>query len=402
MRAPIDPGTTAKGGLPLSVVGVHSTHEGYPNVRFRLADLDRSLRYRVTHLHRPWLERLALGGRSRSTRARAAAAFLVAHLRLWSRLLGSPSSPLCYVPYPAVLVCLTLRLLPRSRKPQRLVVDAFIGVHDTIVNDRRLLGARNPLARALWRLERLAYRQADAVVVDTDLNRSFMAEHYRLPEGLFHAVPLSTDERAFRPSPLPRQRPLTVLFVGTLIPLHGVPRIIDAVERLRGRDDIRFEIVGDGQMRDLVERAASDRANRLHWHRDWLDGEALGRRIARADICLGVFGDTDKTGRVCPLKLYAYLACGRPVVTARTPWTDSVLERIGRLPFEAVETAVDPAALARRIAALADDPARRAELAAGAARFYRDRLSNERAARRLDAVFDSVLADAGRVCPRAS
>jgi len=45
----------------------------------------------------------------------------------------------------------------------------------------------------------------------------------------------------------------------------------------------------------------------------------LADRISQSDVCLGIFGNTNKTKRVIPNKVYDYAASRRPIITASTP-----------------------------------------------------------------------------------
>ena len=52
---------------------------------------------------------------------------------------------------------------------------------------------------------------------------------------------------------------------------------------------------------------------------DFMRPEQLKEKIVQADVCLGIFGDTQKTQRVIPNKVYECLAMQKPVITADTP-----------------------------------------------------------------------------------
>jgi glycosyltransferase involved in cell wall biosynthesis len=371
------------------VVGVHQATDAYPNTRYRLEHLQR--RFDATHVNEPlWT---GAGGGVASARAPVCtlARALGAHARIWWRLATAPRADVAYVPYPAVGVALVLGLLPRRRRPSRIVLDGFISVYDTIVNDRRLWQPRALLARLLWRLERLAFRRADVVVVDTPQNARFYADLFALPPARFVPVPLATNETAYRPMPIPpAQGPARVLFIGTLVPLQGIETIGHAIRLLSHRPDVQFTILGDGQDAPRLEASLGGMAN-VTWVRRWHSAEELAGAIAASDLCLGIFGGTDKAQRVCPYKLYAYAAVGRAAITGDTAWLRSVVASGIDPPFHPVAVD-DPAALAGAIAFLLDHPAERDRLAANARRFYETSLANARSMPQLERLL--VQADA--------
>jgi glycosyltransferase involved in cell wall biosynthesis len=51
----------------------------------------------------------------------------------------------------------------------------------------------------------------------------------------------------------------------------------------------------------------------------WLPQHALPQRIASSDICLGIFGKTEKARRVVPHKIFQAMGMRKPVITAQTP-----------------------------------------------------------------------------------
>ena len=52
---------------------------------------------------------------------------------------------------------------------------------------------------------------------------------------------------------------------------------------------------------------------------DWVDADELPGVVAEHDVCLGIFGTTDKAPRVVPNKVYQGVASGCAVVTSDTP-----------------------------------------------------------------------------------
>ena len=110
--------------------------------------------------------------------------------------------------------------------------------------------------------------------------------------------------------------------------------------------------------------------------RDWQTAENIADEIEHADICLGIFGNTAKAQRVCPFKLYAYAAVGRPIITGHTQWLQNATANLHYRPFATVPVN-DPEALANEIAALAENPERRCELAEYSQRFYAMGLANQ-------------------------
>jgi glycosyltransferase involved in cell wall biosynthesis len=368
----------------LLVLGVHSKSEAYPNTLFRLNELEASGRFDLIEIRAPlWHD----AARNRCGRARWAGTIsraVAAHLRvLWSYLLaGRPD--VAYVPYPAVFVLLTLGALPSRLRPGHIVADAFISLYDTIVIDRQLIVADGTAARLLLRVERKAYALADQIVTDTPQDADFLCTTFGLAAPKVASLPLATDETHFIHRPYStRPGKIRVLFVGTLVPLHGVGTILEAAGLLADRRDIELKLIGNGQDGLVVERWLPSSPDNLTWLPDWQPGRSIADEIADADICLGIFGTSAKTQRVCPYKLHAYASIGRAIVTGDTAWARHASEGLPDAPFEMVPVG-DAAALAVAIAALADHPQQRHRLATASRSFYESHLANRHGLDRLE------------------
>jgi len=371
----------------LLVLGVHLDSEGYPNVRYRIRDLEKSRWCELTEINVPmWREGIQL--KHSKTRLvsglfRAIFAHLSVAIKYVTRERGAA---LVYIPYPSVFIGLALSLLPRVTRPNIVVLDAFISLYDTIVNDRKLLPPSSWVSVMLKRLEKLAFTFADIVIVDTPQNVSYFCKEFGLPKSKVVDIPLSTNEQDFRFQPYQTKDDVCrVLFVGTFIPLHGVDAIFKAVTLLRDCEHIQFRVVGTGQTSQTVgDKIEKDEPN-LEWVLEWQTSNNLASMIGEADICLGIFGAGEKAQRVCPLKIYNYAACGRPIITGETAWSRYATKDLAYKPFETAPVN-DGVALANRIKQLANSREDRQRLAENSRRFYEEQLSNEIAFSRLESL----------------
>jgi glycosyltransferase involved in cell wall biosynthesis len=251
----------------------------------------------------------------------------------------------------------------RAAAGRPVVFNPLVSLYDTFVEDRRRFGPRSPAGRALKAIDRRALRGADLVIADTRANADFLSELGGLPRDKIEVCFVGAEERVFSPGWEPEQ-PFETLFVGKLIPLHGVATVLEAA---RIASDLRFRIVGSGQLERLLRRRTPNVE-----HVPWVEYERLPRELHHAGCALGVFGTSDKAGRVIPNKVFQALACGVPVITADTPAARELLvddESAQLVP------AGDAPALVAAIRRFAQDPALAPRLAKGGLRAYRARAS---------------------------
>jgi glycosyltransferase involved in cell wall biosynthesis len=355
------------------VVGVHQSTDAYPNTLYRVRELRE--RFGAREVNESLWSTPTGGWASAESPLRMLWRAIVLHARLVKSVVRMPRFDVAYIPYPAPSVMLALSLLPRRWRPSHIVLDGFISLYDTIVNDRKLLRAGALPSRILRMLERRAFARADKVLVDTPQNAAFYASEFGLPLGKFEALPLATNETGYSSDPYqPAPGPCRVLFMGTLVPLHGISTIAEAMKLLSTRTDIEFRILGNGIDAGILRSVVEGLPN-VDWQQRWHSTEELALAIREADICLGIFGNTAKTQRVCPYKLYSYASVGRATITGDTDWLRSISAAGGASPFGCVSVG-DPHALAGAIRALADDPGERVRLAVAARHFYESRLAN--------------------------
>jgi glycosyltransferase involved in cell wall biosynthesis len=177
-----------------------------------------------------------------------------------------------------------------------------------------------PEAPQVKQLDRWALRSADHVLLDTASHGLLYANELGFDQDKGFVVPVGAEPEIFPWQPLTKPRHIdTVLFYGSMIPLHGIETILKAASEFRREKSIRFRLVGTGQeyakARDLSAKLGTDDII------EWIDSvpyERLSELIAGATICLGIFGTSEKARAVVPNKVFQYLSVGRPVISGDT------------------------------------------------------------------------------------
>jgi glycosyltransferase involved in cell wall biosynthesis len=297
---------------------------------------------------------------------------------------------LCRLPFDCLVVTsggyldILAGWLPARVAGAVLVFDPLYGLYETVVDDRGLVRPGTAAAGAVRLLERLCFRLADVVVTDTTEHRRDLVRRIGLAPRRVLVVPVGADDAVFQPGPARDDRPqggqtVEVLFYGTMIPLHGAETIVRAAARLADAP-VRFTLIGKGQTSGAVERLARDLGCRNVRFLDAVPFADLPGRIAEADICLGIFGTTQKARDVVPTKVYQCLAMGKPVVTGDTPAVRTLFR-----PGEHLVTVPcgDGERLAQAVGRLAADPARRRALGRAGRAWYEANAATAARARRL-------------------
>jgi glycosyltransferase involved in cell wall biosynthesis len=189
---------------------------------------------------------------------------------------------------------------------------------------------------------------------------------------------VGAEERLFRPGPSPAGA-FHALFVGKLIPLHGIETILAAARLV---PEIPFRIVGSGQL----DRLLADRHPNVE-QVPWIDYERLPDELHRAGCALGVFGTSAKAARVIPNKAFQALACGTALVTADTPAARELL-RDGESAL--LVPAGDAGALAAAVRRLAGEPGLAGRIGAGGLAAYEARASEAVLGRRWRALVEAL------------
>jgi glycosyltransferase involved in cell wall biosynthesis len=243
------------------------------------------------------------------------------------------------------------RLLYPRRSGVPIVLDHLVSAANT-AKDRKIAGG-GLKQRLLEVIDAAALRAADIVVVDTDEHVEIVPEKYRSKVLVVHVGAPQPWHAAATESPggtgpsNDSAAPLKVVFYGLYTPLQGTPVIGEALGRLAGKP-IEVTMIGAGQDEAETKRAAG--ANQAVRWLGWVPSAELPALVAEHDVCLGIFGTSDKALRVVPNKVFQGAAAGCAVITSDTAPQRRVLSDAAVLLPPG-----DPEALADALLTLASD-----------------------------------------------
>lgn len=282
-----------------------------------------------------------------------------------------------------------------KRKP--LVFDAFLSLYDTVVLDRKIVRKGSFKAGVLWWVDKASCAISDLVLLDTNEHITYFVETFKLPREKFCRIFASTEEEFLEGDEVEgdeKKDGFSVLFFGTYIPLHGIQTIIKAAKLLDKYDDIQVTLTGKGQLLPEMKRLAQKLGvQNLTFQDNWVSPKELKGYIQNASVCLGVFGETGKTKRVIPLKVYGCLSQGKAVITGDTPAARELLTD--------GETAIlvplgDPSALANAILDLRENENLSNKIGCEAVKLFKERCSVEVIGNDFKVRLEGLMRDKGR------
>lgn len=261
-----------------------------------------------------------------------------------------------------------LFLLAGAMLRRKLGVPLLLEVNAPLAEERnRHSGGLGLPWLARW-AERQAWRAADFVLPVTRVLAGHVSAAGVPPERIA-VIPNGINRAHFAAAPTPEVAKenlgltgkLVLGFTGFVRDWHGVDRVIRWMATADAPANAQLIVVGDGPVRAELERLAAELAvaERVRFT-GVVDRDRVPEHVAAFDIAL----QPAVVPYASPLKLFEYLALGKPVIAPRQPNIEEVLaDGDNALLFDATEQG----AFERSLSKLCADASLRARLATAAA-----------------------------------
>lgn len=249
----------------------------------------------------------------------------VAFRFLWAKLSGKLKSvDAVFVGFFAQPIFPLIRFLWRGP----LIADAYFSLYDTMVNDKQKTSDGSLIGKTCFWLDRYMLANADLCFTDTNEHAEYFRKEFSQPTANIKRLWISAEndlleKRAVYDPAVEKQ--FEVFFWGGFIPLQGVETIVHAAGLLKN-ENVRFTIFGTGQTYEhcLHVQQLVNAAN-VHFA-GWKSQAAIQSFAGQAHLALGIFGTTEKAGRVIPNKVFEALAMRIPLITRESSALDELLQ----------------------------------------------------------------------------
>lgn len=253
---------------------------------------------------------------------------------------------------------------------------------------------RRQLHRILLCLEHWSYRVADLVIATNESFRAVAITRGRCPPEKIRVVRNNPDIRRFQcgaPNPeLKQGAAFLAVYAGIMGSKTGVDRVVRAahhIVRERGRSDLHFALLGEGDCRPALQALARSLGVERHISfPGFLADKELLAWLSTADVCLAPDPPIPLNQLCTAIKIMEYMSCGKPTVCF-----DLVEARYSAGPAALYVREDDPAQFGDAILELLDDEARRRRMGEAGLLRVRQELNWERSRQALLQAYEQLL-----------
>lgn len=266
---------------------------------------------------------------------------------------------------------LAILLKRLSRKP--LVFDTFVSLYDTNID--RGLHQNIVASKFYFYFDRYNFEFSDIVLSGAYEELIYYHSTFGVEREKFRRVFIGAEDDIFYPREEKEVNKdiFRVLFYGTYIPLHGIEYIVRAAKLLESHKDIKFQIIGTGQILGDIEKLCDQlKICNIDFIKNLVRYEDLPKYISNSDVCLGIFGGTEKAKRVIPTKAYQIIAMKKPLITGDSP---AARELFSHKNNAILCKMADPSALADSILMLKEDEKSRQKIAENGYKLFKENLT---------------------------
>ena len=208
------------------------------------------------------------------------------------------------------------------------------------------------IQKIVYFLEKSYFSGANKLVVVTPRLKYVLQNEYKIQPNKIRVIQNGANINLFKPMDQEIakaelgliQQYKYVCFVGNLVPWQGIEYLVEAAPFvIKTAPETIFLIVGDGMMYGPLQSLVKKYHLENHFYfTGSIAYDQVPKYINASDICVAPFilARNEKIG-LSPLKIYEYMACGKPVIGSNINGVGDILEKSKSGISFAAENAVE-------------------------------------------------------------
>lgn len=193
------------------------------------------------------------------------------------------------------------------------------------VTNRRFLNLVGGVVRWIYGRANLILGQSQAFVTAIrPLARGVPVAYHPNPGESLEVVSGVAPDPAYRMEP-----GFNIVFAGNMGKAQGMTTLVEAAEKLRGEQDIRLILIGDGALAETLRQRVTEAGLRNVVFAGRFPTDAMPGILAQASALLVSLADYPILNMTVPSKVQTYLAVGRPVIASMNGEGARIIEESG-------------------------------------------------------------------------
>ena len=180
------------------------------------------------------------------------------------------------------------------------------------------------LIKLSYWLENKSYKSSNWINVLTPAFKSALIERKNVRPDKISMIPNAADLDIFKPGELNNwvreKHNLQGRFVVTYVGAHGranaLMQMLNVAEKIKGYDDIRILLVGDGMEKTMLREEADRRQLNNIIFVDSVPKKEVVDYVTASDVCTAVLKKVDTFKTVYPNKVFDYMSVKKPIILA--------------------------------------------------------------------------------------
>lgn len=237
------------------------------------------------------------------------------------------------------------------------------------------IGEKNPLFKIMHKYSKGIYNSADCIGVTSKPFTEYLSKVNGVSENKIVYIPQHSEDMNLKPKLRTEGEPFVFSFGGNIGSVQNIECIIEAASLLKGREDIKIEIYGDGSelqnCKALSKRLETDEMITFFGR---LSKEELWKRYENTDVFLLTLKPQGVIGQTVPAKLQEYMSGSRPIIASIGGAAEQIIKESG---CGICVPAGDSEALAKAMADFVSDNEKYSDCASLGREFYENNFTGK-------------------------